>query len=127
VTHALAERNDLPAWLAAVHPRFASPHLSILFMAAFACALAVSGGFTWLAVVSVLARLIVYAVTIAAWLKGGGRTAGDRLLGFVAILLCTLVASQASAESWTTLIVLAAAGALLFMLAKPRGQRIDHG
>ena len=127
VTHSLAERGELPVWLAAVHPRFASPHLSILFMALFACALALSGGFAWLAVVSVLARLIVYAVTIAAWLKGEGRSLGDRLLGITAILLCALVATQASAESWTTLLVLAVAGALLFLLAKPRGQRLDQG
>ncbi len=69
VTHALAARGDLPAWIGAVHPRFATPHGSILLMAVLVAALALSGGFVWLAVVSTLARMAVYAVTIAAWLK----------------------------------------------------------
>lgn len=121
VTYALAQRGELPAFLAAVHPRFASPHGSILFMALLASALALSGGFVWLAVVSVLARLWVYSVTVAAWLKAGRRTGGEKLLGFAAILLCAAVASQASVTAWATLLSLAVAGALLFLFArKPR-------
>lgn len=121
VTYALAGRGDLPAFLAAVHPRFASPRGSILFMGALAAALALSGGFVWLAVVSVLARLWVYGVTIAAWLKAGHRSGGEKSLGAVAILLCAAVASQASLSAWVTLLSLGLAGALLFAFArKPR-------
>jgi amino acid transporter len=123
VTYALARRDELPALLGAVHPRFASPHGSILFMALFAGLLALSGGFVWLAVVSVLARLVVYAVTIAAWLKPAGRSGGDKLLGLLAILLCALVASQASLASWATLALLAVAGALLFLVAGRASKR----
>jgi APA family basic amino acid/polyamine antiporter len=43
--------------------------------------LALSGGFVWLAVVSTLARMVVYAVTIAAWLKIERRAAGEIALG----------------------------------------------
>jgi hypothetical protein len=96
-------------------------------MALFASALALSGGFTWLAVVSVLARLWVYAVTVAAWLRGGGLGLGERVMGLAAILLCALVGSQASAESWLTLALLAAAGAFLFLLAKKSRDRVDQG
>jgi amino acid transporter len=127
VTYALARRGELPAFLGAVHPRFESPHGSVLFMALFASALALSGGFTWLAVVSVLARLWVYAVTVAAWLRGGGLGLGERVMGLAAILLCALVGSQASAESWLTLALLAAAGAFLFLLAKKSRDRVDQG
>ena len=66
VTFAMAERGELPAWLAKVHRAFATPASSILFFAALVAALAVSGSFVWLAVISTLARMIVYAVTIIA-------------------------------------------------------------
>jgi amino acid transporter len=125
VTYALSQRGELPTFLAVVHPRFASPYGSIIFMAALASVLALSGGFVWLAVVSVLARLVVYAVTIAAWLKPAGRSTGDRALGLAAILLCAAVATQASLAAWLTLAALAAAGALLFVAGrKGRGQRV---
>lgn len=126
VTYALAERGELPAFLAAVHPRFASPHGSILFMGALAALFALSGGFVWLAVVSVLARLVVYAVTIAAWLKSGGRSSGERILATVAILLCAAVATQASLAAWLTLLSLAAVGALLFVITGKIRKRVQQ-
>jgi amino acid transporter len=122
VTYALARRGELPAFLAAVHKRFESPHGSILFMALFAGLLALSGGFVWLAVVSVLARLVVYAVTIAAWLKPSGRSGGEKLIGVFAILLCVAVATQATMESWVTLALLAVGGGLMFLIAGRAGE-----
>lgn len=118
VTFALAERGDLPLWLAAVHPRFASPHASILFMSGLAAVLALTGGFVWLAVVSTLARLVVYGVTIAAWLASGRRRAGERVLGGIGILLCAAVATQAEVKAWVTLALLALGGWFLFRLAR---------
>ena len=78
VTYAMAERGDLPAWFARVHPRFETPANSILFFAVLAAALAISGSFVWLAVISTLARMIVYAVTIAALPRAPGQAASSR-------------------------------------------------
>jgi hypothetical protein len=80
----------------------------------------------WLAVVSVLARLVVYAVTVAAWLKFGGRSPGERILGMVAILLCAAVASQATSAAWFTLLSLGAVGALLFVAASKVRQGVQQ-
>lgn len=118
ISHALAARGDLPAWAAAVHPRFLTPHLSILLMAAIVAGLALSGGFVWLAVVSTLARMAVYAVTIAAWLKIARPGGGGVALGGLGILLCAAVASQASAVAWATLAALLLAGLVLFLFAR---------
>jgi amino acid transporter len=127
VTFAMAERGELPAWLAAVHPRFATPAASILFFAALTAALALSGSFVWLAVVSTLARMIVYAVTIAALPRvPGGRArlhASHWISGAVGILVCALVASQAGATAWLTLAALCAAGLLLFAIARVSAAR----
>ena len=120
VSHALAARGDLPAWFGRVQPRFETPANSILFFAVFAGALAISGSFVWLAVVSTLARMIVYAVTIAALPRAVGRgslTLPHWLIGGLGILVCAWAASQADARAWATLAALSAVGLLLYALA----------
>ena len=121
VTLALGERGDLPRWFASLSPRFATPANSILFLALVVALLAVSGSFVWLAVVSTLARMIVYGVTIAALPRApGGRrvTALQWLSGGIGIALCIAAATQANAAAWATLAVLAAAGAILYAVAQ---------
>lgn len=120
VTHAMAERGDLPRWFGRVHAGFATPANSIGFMAAVAALLALTGSFVWLAVVSTLARLVVYAATIAALPKAPGRprlTEAHWLWGAAGILLCAYAAAQADAGAWFTLGALALAGLLLYALA----------
>lgn len=120
VSYALASRSDLPAWFGRVHPRFETPANSILFFAFLAAALAISGSFVWLAVVSTLARMIVYAVTIAALPRAPGRRRlgpGHWLLGAVGILICAWAASQADVKAWTTLAALSAIGLVLYAIA----------
>jgi amino acid transporter len=58
---ALAEQGEFPATLAAVHPRYRTPHVAILLHAALAAMLAVFGSFVWNAVLSAVARLVTYA------------------------------------------------------------------
>jgi amino acid transporter len=66
LTFALAERGDFPRFLAAVHPRFRTPHVSIVFFALLVWVLAVAGTFRWNLTLSVVARLFTYASTCAA-------------------------------------------------------------
>jgi hypothetical protein len=65
---ALAETGELPSWFGRVHTRFRTPANAILFSAAAALALALTGSFAKLAVVSALARLFAYAGSAAATL-----------------------------------------------------------
>jgi basic amino acid/polyamine antiporter, APA family len=67
--YALAEHGQLPAFLARVHPRFRTPVNAIVFTSAVALTLALSGSFAAIAVVSALARLMMYAGSAAATLK----------------------------------------------------------
>ncbi|MEO6255698.1 MAG: APC family permease [Sphingomicrobium sp.] len=124
VSHALALRRDLPAWFGRVHTRFETPANSILFFAALAAALAISGSFVWLAVVSTLARMVVYAVTIAALPRAPGRRqlgAGHWLLGALGIAVCGWAAAQADTTAWVTLAALSAVGLLLYAIASRSG------
>ncbi len=66
LTFALAERGDFPRFLAAVHPRFRTPHASIAFFAILVWGLAVAGTFRWNLTLSAVARLFIYGSTCAA-------------------------------------------------------------
>jgi amino acid transporter len=121
VTYALGARGDVPAWFARVQPKFETPANSIIFFALFAGALAVSGSFVWLAVISTLARMIVYSVTIAALPRAPGRRhlgPVHYIVGALGILVCVWAAAQADAKAWMTLGALAAGGLLLFAVAR---------
>jgi amino acid transporter len=127
VTYALGTRGDIPAWFARVQPRFETPANSIIFFAILAGALAVSGSFVWLAVVSTLARMIVYSVTIAALPRAPGHRhlrPVHYIVGALGIFVCVWAAAQADAKAWLTLGALALAGLLLYMLASVARRRV---
>jgi APA family basic amino acid/polyamine antiporter len=63
LTFALGERGDFPRFFSAVHRRFRTPWVSILFYAGLGWALALSGNFEWNASLSAVARLLTYGVT----------------------------------------------------------------
>jgi amino acid transporter len=63
---AMAERGELPRFLASTHRRFHTPHAAIALTAALMLALTLSGTFIYAATISVLARLFGYATTCAA-------------------------------------------------------------
>jgi amino acid transporter len=127
ITFALAQGGLLPAWFGKVSERWHTPAASILFRGLAGAGLAVSGSFVWLAVVSTLARLIVYSVSIAALpaaarrsgVKTGAATIG---LMVVALAVCLWAALQTGWVSWATLLALVAAGMLLYLIAA-RGRR----
>ena len=117
VTYALGQRGDLPSWFARVHPRFETPANSVAFLALLAGLLALVGSYVWLAVISVLARLVTYAVTIAALPRAPQRGRVHPLIyavGAAGVALCLWGMTQATWEAWRTLLLLSVAGALLY-------------
>ena len=122
VTFAMSERGELPSWFAAVHRGFATPIASILFFAALVALLAISGSFVWLAVVSTLARMIIYAVTIAALPRAPERpvrlSASYWVTATVGVLICAAVAAQADRTAWLTLVALSMVGLLLYLFTR---------
>ena len=66
---ALAEQGDLPHFFGVVHPQFRTPVNAIVFTAAVALVLGLSGRFAALALASAISRLIVYVFTCAATLR----------------------------------------------------------
>ena len=81
ITFALAEQGDFPAFLGAVHPRYRTPHVSILLYAVLVFVFAALGDFEWNAMLSAVSRLAVYgAMALAVPLL---RRRGDRQAQFV--------------------------------------------
>lgn len=66
---ALGENGDLPAFFARVHSRYRTPVNAILFTSAVALALALTGSFAQIAVVSAVARIVTYTSVSAATLR----------------------------------------------------------
>lgn len=66
VTFAMGERGDFPAFFARIHPRFRTPHVSILIFAALLLIFSIARNFPWNAMLSIVSRLFVYGSVAAA-------------------------------------------------------------
>ena len=66
---ALAEHGELPAFFGRIHPRYRTPANAVIFTSVVALVLALTGSFAKLAVVSALARLVMYVGVSAATLR----------------------------------------------------------
>jgi amino acid transporter/predicted GNAT family acetyltransferase len=103
IVFALAKQNDFPRLFAAVHPRYKTPHISILAFAVLVWALALLGTFSWNASLSAVSRLITYALTCAAlptlrWKQPGlarFRLPVGPLFALLGVMFCVVVLSRA--------------------------------
>jgi amino acid transporter len=107
VTYALSLENSLPAWFGQVHSKYLTPSNSVIFFGISAFALAALGSFTFLAALTVLARLFLFGMSCAAVpvlrprFKGPGRfiLKGGKLIPVLGILACIWLMFQVS---WTS-------------------------
>ncbi|KLD76693.1 amino acid permease [Xanthomonas hyacinthi] len=115
---ALAQDGYGPAFLARVHPRFRTPAAAILLQGVLSLALALSGSFVQLALLSMVTRLFAYIGTAAAVLvlarRYGDRPGALLLPGGPLIPLAALLLALALllSASWQNL---AAAGVALLV------------
>jgi amino acid transporter len=63
---AMSLQGQLPSALSRVHPKFHTPHVSILFSAVAVFALSLAGTFIYAVKITVITRVIVYGSTCAA-------------------------------------------------------------
>jgi len=91
LTYTLADRGDFPKSLAAVHPRYRTPHVSIVVFGLMVWALAAAGSFRWNVTLSAVARLLTYGATCAALIamrkKAPGREAFHLPAGNIVAML----------------------------------------
>lgn len=124
ITYALARDGHLPQWFGAVHPRFLTPANSVIFYGLLSFLLAVFGSFIWLAAATVLSRLLMYMLSIAAIPVLRPRYASDEyfvlpggyLLPLLGIAASTWLMLQVTMDSVALTGVLVAAGSVLYLL-----------
>lgn len=122
---ALAEKGQLPAPLARIHPTYKTPWVAILLTAAMTLTLALSGSFEQLIVISVVARFVQYIPTCIAVLVLRHRERMQKspaparirlplgpLVPLISIVLCIWLLTQV--DRWKL-----AAGAGAFVLGVP--------
>ena len=122
-TYAMGRDGLLPAWFGRVSERYATPANSIAFMGGLIALLALSGSFGLLAVASALARMIVYSISIAALPKHERPTPLVWLMMAAGVAVCLWAALQSAQPAWLTLLVLVAAGTLLYFVARRTAAR----
>jgi len=125
---ALAQGGYGPRVLAAVHPRFRTPAVAVVAQTAIALPLALSGTFTGLAALSVVARLATYLGTAAAVpvlrrklgsRPGAFRLPGGPLVPIAAALLCVVFAASATGRDLVAGAVALAVGLVVWKLRRP--------
>jgi len=130
MVYAMGRVSVLPKWFGVIHPGFGTPANSIAFAGLLSIVLALSGGFVWLAAMSTVVRLIVYAACILSLprLHTALRTdqkpfdlPGGYLIPFIGLVVSLWLITQASGESWMVTGVFMLFGTVLYYLAG-RGQ-----
>jgi APA family basic amino acid/polyamine antiporter len=124
----------LPAAIAAVHPRYRTPHVSIALQSALACTLAITSAFGRLAIVANVAALLVYfACSLASWqlrrrdVRSGGipfRVPGG---GVVPLLSCAMIIgllSSITLPEWRVLALVIGVASVLFAATRRRREAL---
>jgi amino acid transporter len=127
ILYSMAERAELPAALARVHPRFRTPDVSIYTFAAAGLAFGLAGGFAANATLSAIVRLVTYALVCASLpvfrRRPGMEAPGFRLaagdgVALLGIAFCAyLLSTRTFTQAWI-LVALMAVGFVLGLAAR---------
>jgi len=116
-TFALAERRDFPAWFAAIHHRFRTPHRSIALFALLLWGFSQFASFSWNVTLSAVSRLFFYAAVCVAVpvlrraqpAAAAFRLPGGLILPVVGVMICAVLLTRVDFSK--SLILLATIGA----------------
>ena len=128
LTFALAERRDFPRVFAAIHPRFHTPHISILLYTALLLTFSLAGSFQWNITLSAVARLFTYtAVAIAMLVLRKRNPQADRfripagpLFAALAIAFCVVLVIRMPTSSLPVVLITVALAALNWFAVRRR-------
>ncbi|HEY0504029.1 MAG TPA: APC family permease, partial [Lysobacter sp.] len=120
---ALSQDGYGPRWLGAIHPRFRTPAVSIVLIGAVSLALALSGSFVQLALLSVVSRLCTYLGTAGSVLvlrhkhgdrEGALRLPGGPLIPVAAIVLSLALLASAQVANLIAAVIALVIGAVVY-------------
>jgi APA family basic amino acid/polyamine antiporter len=117
VPYAAARDGLLPKFLSVIHPRYATPYMSILLYAAAGFIISISGGFRQLAIVASSSMLIIYFGVILATIKLKKHKAVEGSFVIPGGLIIPVIALVATAWFLSNLAINEIAGGLIFLAA----------
>jgi amino acid transporter len=121
---AMAEQDHLPSVFAATHPRFHTPHRSILLTGGIALALALSGTFTYALTLAAISKLLTSAATCAALPILRRRDScqpalftvpGGLVLSTFSVMICVWLLANCGWQEVRDVVIAAGIGMLLFL------------
>jgi len=135
ITYRLALDGQLPPAFARVHPKHQTPWVSVVVYGAASFVLAATGSFVWLAVLSVLTRLLIYMTCIAAMPRvraaagnepGQIRLPGGPMIPILALLICIALLTRVGLDSVAATAALLLVGTVLYWIAAIRRRQIGR-
>ena len=126
LTFALAEHGDFPRFFAAVHPKFRTPHASILVYTVVLLAFTVAGNFRWNITLSAVARLLTYASFAVALLvlrkkrpeADAFRLRGGPLVAILTLSFCVVLFMQTPPSNLSIVLGVIVIAALNWLLVR---------
>jgi APA family basic amino acid/polyamine antiporter len=128
LTFALAEGGDFPRLFARIHPRFKTPHASILLYTALLLIFTLAGSFRWNITLSAIARLFTYSSVALALLvlrrrqpqADAFRLPAGKVLAVMAILFCVVLLVRSPLSNSSVVVVTAALAAANWAAVRKR-------
>jgi len=129
---ALAQGGDFPAVLAAIHPRWRTPHVSITVFAVVLWAFSQFAGFSWNVTLSAVARVIFYvgicaAVPVLRRRQPDAaffRLPGGLTLPILGIAICVVLVTRVDFGQSLILLATVAAALINWALVRERAPRL---
>jgi APA family basic amino acid/polyamine antiporter len=124
--YAMSRSNLLPGWLGLIHQRYGTPANAIIFIGVLGLGLSLSGSFIWLAAMSTVVRLIVYAACIVSLPRiesladpesESFKLPGGYLIPVTALLISAWLVTHASVQSWVLTILFVGLGSIFYWFA----------
>ena len=134
VMFAMGERGDFPRLFARIHPRFRTPHVSILVFAAVLTIFSIGGDFRWNASLSAISRLFMYGAIVAALPVLRKKRLGERkfrlpggtLFAVLGLILAGLLIAQMHRTELTVMCMTIAIGTLTWVWAQRNHDRRER-
>jgi amino acid transporter len=129
LTFALAERGDFPRFFAAVHPKFRTPHVSIMLYTVMLLAFTLLGNFRWNITLSAVARLLTYSSFAVALLvlrrkrpqADSFRVPAGTSVALLTLAFCMLLFTQTPMSNLSVVLITIAIAALNWLLVRKSG------
>ena len=130
---AMSDQGQLPPALARVHRRFRTPHYSIVLTSVAVLLLALSGTFIYLVKLTLISRILVYAVTCAALPvlrqrhdvpEPTFRVPAGQVLAYLSAALCVLFLAKSSMRELLDVAIAVATGLIIFAVTRSTQRRL---